>query len=152
MKHKLNNKKKCPNCGLSMRESDQSCNECGYNERKKPKTKKPLPPGYVCNACGKKDDHAIYDCPSKLTKKQFEKAGKSISKPATQNKKKFDEAEAFYKKDKKDLLELSLNISTLNFKADHYKIERSPAKDIIQFQLENLEMKNALSYLDRMFE
>jgi RNA recognition motif-containing protein len=29
---------------------------------KKTKSKKPLPPGYVCKACGKVDDHAIYDC------------------------------------------------------------------------------------------
>ena len=26
------------------------------------KTIKPLPPGYICKACGMKDDHAIYNC------------------------------------------------------------------------------------------
>ena len=34
------------------------------------KSTKPLPPGYVCNACGMKDDHAIYNCPSKVSKKE----------------------------------------------------------------------------------
>ena len=27
------------------------------------KVVKPLPKGYVCNACHKVDDHAIYNCP-----------------------------------------------------------------------------------------
>lgn len=33
------------------------------------KAKKPLPPGYVCKACGMVDDHAIYNC-SKAIKKE----------------------------------------------------------------------------------
>lgn len=39
-----------------------------------PKVKKPLPPGYVCKACGAVDSHAIYDCPSKISKKQQQKS------------------------------------------------------------------------------
>jgi len=40
----------------------------------KEKVKKPLPPGYVCGACGLKDDHAIYNCPNKISKKKKESA------------------------------------------------------------------------------
>lgn len=40
---------------------------------------KPLPPGYTCNACGMKDDHAIYNCPSKLSKKVLDKTGGDVA-------------------------------------------------------------------------
>lgn len=63
---------------------------------KSKKTKKPLPPGYVCKACGMKDDHAIYDCTLAVKKSKQEKeaaksepaekpapvATKSVTKPA----------------------------------------------------------------------
>jgi hypothetical protein len=38
------------------------------------KNKKPLPPGYVCKACGN-GGHAIYDCPLKVSKKEPAAAG-----------------------------------------------------------------------------
>lgn len=40
-----------------------------------PKEKKPLPPGYVCKACGAADEHAIYDCPLHKKQKQKKKKG-----------------------------------------------------------------------------
>lgn len=40
------------------------------------KKEKPLPPGYVCNACGG-SDHAIYNCPIKISKKKPKKSGAS---------------------------------------------------------------------------
>jgi hypothetical protein len=40
------------------------------------KIKKPLPPGYVCKACGKVDDHAIYDCTLKVSKTKKGNASK----------------------------------------------------------------------------
>jgi len=43
-------------------------------QEKVTKEKKPLPPGYVCKACGANDEHAIYDCP--LHKKQKKKKNK----------------------------------------------------------------------------
>jgi len=38
---------------------------------KKQKEKKPLPPGYICKACGAVDEHAIYECPRKIKKKDL---------------------------------------------------------------------------------
>ena len=35
--------------------------------------KKALPPGYVCKACGMKDDHAIYNCPLAVKKAKLAK-------------------------------------------------------------------------------
>eukprot|EP01032_Pedospumella_encystans_P013394 gene13394-15422_t len=34
------------------------------------KAKKPLPPGYVCKACGMVDDHAIYNCTQAIKKEK----------------------------------------------------------------------------------
>lgn len=51
--------------------------------RKQVKAAKPLPPGYVCNACGMKDDHAIYNCPLKVSKKEGDKKSGSTSNSAT---------------------------------------------------------------------
>jgi hypothetical protein len=51
------------------------------------KSAKPLPPGYVCNACGAKDDHAIYNCPLKLSKKAMEKTGSGDKDTKPANKK-----------------------------------------------------------------
>ena len=87
MKHKLNNKKKCPNCGLSMRESDQSCNECGYNERKKPKSKL-LVDKKECSSCGavlEKGNKVCDECGHDMTMeesillyvKKFKKIGRA---------------------------------------------------------------------------
>lgn len=39
-------------------------------ERNPPKVTKPLPEGYVCNACGAVGEHAIYNCPMKVSKKK----------------------------------------------------------------------------------
>lgn len=39
------------------------------NVKKAPKQAKPLPEGYVCNACGAVGQHAIYNCPLKISKK-----------------------------------------------------------------------------------
>jgi hypothetical protein len=36
------------------------------------KAKKLLPAGYVCNGCGAVENHAIYDCPKKISKKKRE--------------------------------------------------------------------------------
>lgn len=109
--------------------------EIEENDRKKQKTKKPLPPGYVCNACGKKDDHAIYDCPSKLSKKQFEQAGKSNSKTSAPIKKK-EEADtpAEDTDDKEEIKSWSLFISGLPF--DTNKVE------FLKFIKEKVEMDN----------
>lgn len=38
-----------------------------------PKVKKELPSGYVCNACGAIGQHAIYECPQKISKKKQKK-------------------------------------------------------------------------------
>lgn len=38
------------------------------------KAKKELPAGYVCNACGAVGQHAIYECPQKVSKKKAKKA------------------------------------------------------------------------------
>lgn len=38
------------------------------------KAKKELPAGYVCNACGAVGQHAIYECPQKISKKKAKKA------------------------------------------------------------------------------
>lgn len=46
--------------------------------RKIVKAPKPLPPGYVCKACGLKDDHAIYNCPNKISKKEVDKKKSSV--------------------------------------------------------------------------
>lgn len=37
------------------------------------KAAKPLPEGYVCKICGMEGDHAIYNCPNKVDKKETSK-------------------------------------------------------------------------------
>lgn len=46
---------------------------------KEAKPKKELPAGYVCNACGAVGQHAIYECPQKIAKKQKKKGGEAAS-------------------------------------------------------------------------
>lgn len=40
------------------------------------KAKKPLPPGYVCKACGMVDDHAIYNCTKAIKKEKTKDSAK----------------------------------------------------------------------------
>lgn len=57
------------------------------SNKKTLKAKKPLPFGYICKACGAVDSHAIYDCPSKVSKKeQLRKPTTSISTSTTSEK------------------------------------------------------------------
>jgi hypothetical protein len=52
---------------------------------KRVKVVKPLPPGYVCKACGAVDDHAIYNCTRKVAKKDTEKeVAAAAAVPATE--------------------------------------------------------------------
>lgn len=47
------------------------------------KAKKELPSGYVCNACGAVGQHAIYECPNKISKKKQKKSENTESTPTT---------------------------------------------------------------------
>ncbi len=48
-------------------------------EGKASKKVKPLPPGYVCKACGVKEDHAIYNCPNKKKSSTLSTTSSAIS-------------------------------------------------------------------------
>jgi hypothetical protein len=82
---------------------------------RKVKTKKPLPPGYVCNACGKKDDHPIYECPLKIKKKGSEGASKkSEPRKETEDDDKSD-MEDNEPEEKQEIAPWSLFVSGLPF-------------------------------------
>jgi hypothetical protein len=56
-------------------------------------SKKPLPPGYVCKACGMKDDHAIYNCTLAIKKPKAEKvADKTVDEPEAKVEKAVEKA------------------------------------------------------------
>jgi hypothetical protein len=60
-------------------------------------SKKPLPPGYVCKACGMKDDHAIYNCTLAIKKPKAEKVVEKVAEEkevATENVEKVAEKAA----------------------------------------------------------
>eukprot|EP01039_Chlorochromonas_danica_P005853 gene5854-6446_t len=60
--------------------------KASINIDKAPKQAKPLPEGYVCNACGAIGQHAIYNCPLKISKKVKKEVQSSSSSCETEKK------------------------------------------------------------------
>jgi hypothetical protein len=81
--------------GVSKRERDEryraEANGTGTGTSEQPplpkkvKVEKDLPPGYICKACGAKDEHAIYNCPVKIPKKKMDKSKKQKEASAEQS-------------------------------------------------------------------
>jgi|EP01033_Poteriospumella_lacustris_P015170 hypothetical protein len=72
--------------GLKRKFSEDETEATSAPEAAEPvKAKKELPAGYVCNACGAVGQHAIYECPQKVSKKKAKKAaaGESETKDST---------------------------------------------------------------------
>jgi hypothetical protein len=103
------------------------------------KIKKPLPPGYVCKACGAVDAHAIYDCTLKLSKKKKAAAAKKEIKSENDN----TQEDGQQQQDEENVTaSYSLFVSGLPFDANKHEFLKFLQSSLSQSKQERDEEEN----------